>query len=267
MRFSNLHQHSTFSDGIHSMEEVVQAAIARNFVSIGFSDHSFTPCDTSYCMKAERYPDYFSEIHRLKEKYVGQIDVLTGLELDYYSTEDRTKFDYWIASVHYLPVAGELYAIDHAKEIQEKCIAQACRGDWLDFCKRYYDLIARHVSQCKPDIVGHFDVIAKFGLLDETNPNYQEIALEALDEVMKTCPLIEMNTGAIARGIRKMPYPHVFLLERILQNGGEVILSADSHRKETIDCFFPECCELLKQTGFDHVVQRWSDGFHRIPLK
>ena len=47
MRFSNLHQHTTFSDGVHTMEEVVQEAIRRDFVSIGFSDHSFTPCDTS----------------------------------------------------------------------------------------------------------------------------------------------------------------------------------------------------------------------------
>ena len=40
MRFSNLHTHSTFSDGKNTPEEIVLSAIEKNFLSIGFSDHS-----------------------------------------------------------------------------------------------------------------------------------------------------------------------------------------------------------------------------------
>lgn len=266
MRFSNLHQHSVFSDGASTMEEVVQAAVRKNFVSIGFSDHSYTPCDGSYCMRKEQYESYFAEIARLREKYAAQIDVLTGLELDYYSEEDRSRYDYWIASVHYVPWDGFYYAIDHSKEMQLKCIQTACNGSLLDFCKRYYDLVVRNVTRSKADIVGHFDVISKFGLLNEEDPKYQKIAIEALDEVMKTTSLIEMNTGAISRGKKKVPYPHTFLLERIRQNGGEVILSADSHHAATIDCFFPECCEMLRMLGYDHIVRRTAKGFERVSL-
>ena len=37
MRFSNMHQHSVFSDGASTMEDIVQAAIRKNFVSLGFA--------------------------------------------------------------------------------------------------------------------------------------------------------------------------------------------------------------------------------------
>ncbi len=266
MRFSNLHQHTTFSDGVHTMEEVVQEAIRRDFVSIGFSDHSFTPCDTSYCMKDTAYPAYFAEIQRLRAKYAGQIDVLTGLELDYYSEVDRTPFDYWIASVHYLILNGQCYPIDHSRAQQLACIEAECGGSLLEFARRYYDNVMHNVARSTPEIVGHFDVITKFGLIDDQDPAYQRIALAALDEVMKTAKRIEMNTGAIAKGIRSTPYPAPFLLRRVLENGGEVVLSADAHRADTIDCYFRECVAQLKQIGFDHIAQRTAAGWQRVPI-
>ncbi len=266
MRFSNLHQHSVFSDGKSTMEDVVQAAIRKNFVSLGFSDHSYTPCDESYCMLPAQYPAYFAEIDRLRKKYAGQIELLTGLELDYFSKDDRSRYDYVIGSVHYLIFGDRVYALDHTREAQTACIQLECGGNVYDFCKRYYDLVVRHVTQNRPDIIGHFDVITKFSVIYEEDPVYQHIAGEALDEAMKTTPLVEMNTGAIARGWKTKPYPHDFLLRRILQNGGEIILSSDSHHADTIDCHFAESLTILKNAGYDHIVQRRMDGFHRIPL-
>ena len=47
MRYVNLHNHSTFSDGRHTPEEIVLAAIEKNMLGIGFSDHSYTDFDPS----------------------------------------------------------------------------------------------------------------------------------------------------------------------------------------------------------------------------
>ena len=62
MRFSNFHQHTTFSDGKATIEQTVQRAIELNFEAIGISDHSYTPFDTTYCMKKERETEYLEEI-------------------------------------------------------------------------------------------------------------------------------------------------------------------------------------------------------------
>ena len=44
------HVHTNFSDGRDTPEEMVRAAIARGMTEIGFSDHSPTWFDESYCI-------------------------------------------------------------------------------------------------------------------------------------------------------------------------------------------------------------------------
>ena len=69
MRFSNLHTHTTFSDGKNTVAENVEAAIEKNMLSIGFSDHSFTAIDPSYCMHTHRYKAYIDEVNAAKKEY------------------------------------------------------------------------------------------------------------------------------------------------------------------------------------------------------
>jgi histidinol-phosphatase (PHP family) len=266
MRFSNFHTHTTFSDGKNTAEEMLLSAIGRGFTALGFSDHSETQCDLSYCMKLADYPTYFATVNALKEKYADRIDVLLGLELDYYSEIIREGLDYTIASVHYICAKGECHPIDHSREQQEHCIRVLCGGDPDEMAKRYYDILVSHVERCRPTFIGHFDVLTKFGIFDNPSDRYLDIATEALDEVLKHCPVIEMNTGAISRKKRDLPYPAEYLLRRILEKGGEITLSADSHAAETLDCFFPESVEILRRVGFDHTVYFDKNGIHRMPI-
>ena len=69
----NLHTHTQFCDGKCTMEQMTQDAIAKGFVTLGFSPHSFTPFDTSYCMNDTA--GYAAEVKRLKEKYKNEIQV------------------------------------------------------------------------------------------------------------------------------------------------------------------------------------------------
>ena len=253
MRYSNLHNHSDFSDGKHSLEENVRSALEKNMLSLGFSDHSFTPCDTSYCMDLTRYEAYRQEIDRLKAAYGEKIELYTGMELDAYSSCDRTRFDYLIASVHYLIRDGICHPIDHSARQQQDCMAQAFDGDVLAMAQAYFDLLAEHVENVKPTFVGHFDVITKFSLMPEEDEKYQIIAADALKEILKYCPYVEMNTGAISRGWRKVPYLNAQLLEVMKQNGGEVVLGSDSHHRDNLTFYFDECVELLKENHIDHI--------------
>lgn len=266
MYYSNLHTHSTFSDGKHSLEENVLSAIEKNMMSLGFSDHSFTACDTSYCMSKDRYADYLQTITHLKESYADQIPLYAGLELDYYSELPQAHYDYIIASVHYIIKNGICYPIDHSPEQQHDCIENAFDGDVLAMAKCYFDMLCEHVEHVKPTVVGHFDVITKFSLMPEDNESYREIARQALRRIIKTCPYIEVNTGAISRGWRKVPYPNHYLLQTIREEGGEVLLSSDSHNKDNLTFYFDETVEILKQAGFDHICVFNGKDFDRIKI-
>ncbi len=269
MTYCGYHSHTNFSDGKNTPEEMVLAAIARGMPAIGITDHSDTPCDQSYCMKTAQYPAYVAELNRLKEKYADKIAVMRGLELDYDSDPAITKeLDYFLGSVHYMQFDDRVYAIDHAKgadgaDNQRECIAREYGGDTMAFVQGYYDTLVMHIQKNKPTIVGHFDVITKFSLFNEADPAYQRIAKDALEKIVAVTPVVEVNTGAISRQWRDRPYPADFVLRHLRDIGGEVILGADTHATDTIDCAFPLAVELIKKAGFDHLLTLWPDGFHK----
>lgn len=267
MRYSNLHNHTVFSDGAHTVEENILEAIEKDMVSIGFSDHSYTPHEDSYCMQGRDYPAYLREIRAMQEKYADRIPVYAGLELDYYSEiPEPGLFDYIIASVHYLIIDGKSYGIDHSLSPDQTGCIEACGGDVLVMVQKYYDLLCEHVERCKPTMVGHFDVITKFGIMPEEDARYREIAGAALARVLKTCKYVEMNTGAISRGWRTVPYPMPYLLDTLRELGGEIVLNADSHHKDNLTCWFDQAVELLKAHGFDHINMFNGTGFDKVAI-
>lgn len=265
MRFSSLHNHTVYSDGIGTIKENIESAISKNLLSIGISDHSFTACDTSYCMKKEDYDNYLAEIAKLKQEYKDKIPVFAGIEMDYFSEIDREKFDYVIASVHYIIKDGICYPVDHSAKQQQDCIIDAFGGNVYDMAKCYYDMVVEHAVRNKPDIIGHFDVINKFSLMPEDD-KYLENAKQAMDEIIKHCNIFEINTGAIARGYRKEPYPSRELLEHLLSIGGKVVINADSHNPKNLDYFFNESVEILKNVGFTSYCVFNDRGFEDIKI-
>ena len=263
MQFGTYHTHTTFSDGKSTMEEMVRAAIALGMPTIGFTDHSDSPYQ-DYCMRQADYPAYLAEIDRLREKYGDKITIMKGLELDSHSDPAIVKeLDYFLGSVHELVYEDRFYGIDHARELQQACIDNELGGSKLAFAQAYFDELVEHILRNKPTIVGHFDVLTKFSLMDEDDPAYRAIALEAMEKIIKVTPVMEINTGAISRGWREVPYPAMFLLKRWRELGGEVILGADTHATTTIDCAFPLAVQRAKEAGFDHILTLWPDGFHK----
>ena len=266
MRFSNLHTHTTYSDGKNTVRENIESAIARNMLSIGFSDHSFTACDPSYCMQLEDYPRYMAEVRAMREEYKAQIPVLLGIEKDYFSEIDSSDFDYVIGSVHYIIRDGVCYPIDHTKAQQETCVRDAFGGSVLDMARCYFGMVAEHTYLARPDVVGHFDVINKFSYMPEDDDAFIRIAEQSLAECMKWCPRFEVNTGAIARGYRVHPYPNMHLLRLIKELGGEIVINSDSHRAENLDCFFPESVEIIRRAGFDSYSYLDFDGLKKVTI-
>ena len=232
---TDLHMHTVFSDGENTPEEMVREAIRRGLDTVGISDHShLDPCD----MSEEATLEYRKEIARLKEKYAGQIRVLCGLERDYIS-DDFRPYDYVIGSVHLLTMPdGHHVSVDWTAEKQREGVEKYFGGDWYAFAEEYYATEAKVVEVTKCDIIGHFDLITKFTEqspdFDLRHPRYVKAWQRAADVLLKTGKPFEINTGAMSRGYRTEPYPARDIREYIRAAGGKMILSSDSHRKDTI---------------------------------
>jgi histidinol-phosphatase (PHP family) len=81
---------------------MIRSALLRDFEVLGFSGHSFTAFDTSYCMSKDGLIDYLDEIDSAKKFFekdpeaakayyapeivnAGDLRIYTGIEQDLYS--------------------------------------------------------------------------------------------------------------------------------------------------------------------------------------
>ena len=249
----NFHTHTVFCDGADTAEDMVLAAIDMGMDEIGFSGHAYTPFDTSWCMTPETVERYIGEVRRLAEKYSDKIKVYCGIEADFYSEFDASRFDYVIGSVHYVEKGGVYYPIDESADLIKNAADRAWGGDIYALVEDYYALEARIAEVTGADIIGHFDLITKFNekqpLFDESDPRYVAAAKAAADALIKSGVPFEINTGAMSRGWRSVPYPSESLMHYIAEHGGEFILSSDSHSKTTLDYGFDEAVRIAERAG------------------
>ncbi|MBR5931717.1 MAG: histidinol-phosphatase [Lachnospiraceae bacterium] len=242
----DLHVHTIYSDGENLPEEIVLMAIKKGMSEIGISDHSYTWFDESYCIRKDKIEEYKTEIARLREKYKDQIRVLCGVEQDYYSDEPTDDYDYVIGSVHYLMVDGAIAFVDESPELFRQAIDVYFGGDVYAFAEKYYETVADVVNKTGCDIIGHFDLFSKFNedvrtgkkniFFDPSHPRYVAAWKKAVDALIPTGKLFEINTGGMASGRKTDPYPSEEIQNDIRLNGGAFIYSSDAHRAENL-CF------------------------------
>ena len=264
---SNLHTHTTFCDGRSTAEEMVKAAIEKGFTSLGFSGHAYTPYELTSCMKDEQ--GYINEINRLKELYKGRIEIYLGTEEDALYPVDRSKYEYIIGSLHVLKLDGAYLPLDIGKEYMQKCF-EAFGKSVERMAYSYYSSFADYLMKRRPDIVGHFDLITKYDEVCEPiflgNKKHDDIAKVFLHSLASKGFLFEVNTGAIARGYRTLPYPSLDLLHVLKQEGADITLSSDCHDKDFLDCKFEDVKAMLKDVGFKEITVLCKHKFTKISL-
>ncbi len=236
----DFHIHTTYCDGKDSPRDMVLSAIEKGVEEIGFSAHSYTFFDESYCIKKENVEKYKEEIKALREEFEDRIKLYCGIEQDYYSAETTEGFDYVIGSVHYVKKGDEYLPVDESEEIFCDIVKKYYNGDFYSLAEDYFETVSKVIEKTNADIIGHLDLITKFNeggkLFDEKNERYVVSYKKAVDNLIKTGKVFEINTGAISRGYRSVPYPGEDIRDYIASKGGKFILSSDAHTREGL-CF------------------------------
>lgn len=274
MFYSNAHTHSTFCDGKATLAEMAQAASAKGFTDLGFTSHSYAPFDPG-CIGVADESSYQQAVRQLAAEKKDQLTISLGLEWDLFSPRPQPGYDYLIGSVHYFrPRAGSYRSVDESPETFSKTLSEWFANDALQMAAEYYELVVQHITENRPQIVGHFDLITKFNerlhYLDEKDPAYQRLALQALRQIIPALKenggLVEVNTGAVSRGYRQTAYPADFLLQELLAEEVPVIITSDSHETGTLDYGFQAAENRLRQLGFRESWQLRSGRFVAVPL-
>ncbi len=251
---SDFHTHTTFCDGKSSVEEMCLSAVKMNMKTLGFSGHCHMEVDEEYYM-SKTASDYRAEVNDAKNRFAESLEILCGIEQDYYADTSADGYDYIIGSVHYLKHGKDYISVDHSEEMFRENVKKHFDGDYYAFVEEYFSLVGEVVEKTGADIIGHFDLVTKFNegdrLFDTKHPRYVSAWKAAVDRLLKHNTPFEINTGAISRGYRSAPYPSDEIVKYIAERGGRFVLNSDSHSDGTICYQFDKWEEHFKSLGIE----------------
>jgi len=242
------HMHTILSDGHNTHEEMVRSAIEKGFDEIGFSDHFCIRQPCSWAVGADGIAQLEEKVAEIKEKYSEQINVLFGLEVDYFADREEEireslqpfNFDYIIGSVHFLDDWN--YDTDKSRY-----------GDYTnDFLYEwYFRELQKAAKSGLFDIMAHPDLIKKFRIWPETSKRH--LFEDTARIFAESGVAFEINTSGIDRPCGEF-FPGNELLEAFCIAGVPVTIGSDSHLKEQIGRHFDEARTILKEIGYTNIT-------------
>lgn len=263
------HTHCTYCDGSGTPEEMIQAALEKDFRALGFSSHAPVPYPNKFALKEERLEDYCREIQGLKEKYKESIEIYLGLEIDYYPGLSGASSEKWnglgldfrIGSVHDYYDAGtkKFLAVDGPLNEMEFLFEEIYKGDGLALTANFYRLVSRMLKEHQFDFLGHFDLIKKRNkggrFFDEKSPEYKSQALTCLDDVAASGVIMELNTGGLSRKAIDEVYPASWILNEARKRDIPIMINADAHQAAHLDACYERAEQEAKDAGY---TEHWE---------
>jgi len=264
---ADCHLHSNFSgDSEASMESMIKQAIAKGLKTICFTEHN----DFNYPAPApEQVPprfrdnpsgifelngdSYLFDLIKFRERYMGQIEVLFGVELGLQKEIMRRNikfvrdydFDFVIGSIH----------IVHGKDPYSCPEYFDGRSDEEAYREYFETAIENLKSFSNFDSFGHLDYIIRYGRTKDENYSYAKYS-DLIDQILRLIidreKALEINTAGLASGLKDMN-PCFDILKRYKELGGELVtVGSDAHSPERIAYGFDRAYEALKECGFKY---------------
>lgn len=172
---SDLHMHTTWSDGAHSLREMIEACIEKKYTHIAITDHSHY-LRVANGLSAERLMEQIEEIHKLRKEYPS-IHILAGTEMDIlpdgsldFDDEILEQLDFVIASIH-----------SSFSQPQEKIMERlltAMKNKHVDMIAHPTGRIVGERAGYNPDVPQLIEWAAKYGKILELNANPHRLDLE-----------------------------------------------------------------------------------------
>ena len=247
MRLPDYHTHTArCGHASGRATEYAAAARAKGLSAIGVADHIplLPEPDPGLSMGMCDLTDYVAEIEALKARFPGY--VLLGVEADYRpqtisevaSLLESHPFDYTIGSVHHLGTWG----FDDPRELDHYA-----DHDIDDVWAEYFDLVGDAAESRLFTILGHLDLVKKFGYRPTRT---LKVELDRLvDRIARAGVLVEINTAGLHRPVGEA-YPTLHILRRLCEAGVGVTFGSDAHRPGEVGRDFAHAVDLAQAAGY-----------------
>ena len=232
-----------------TMDDYIAAARVKGLREIGFSDHAPVPEQfrPGISMEPGQVESYITEIEKLRGQNTG-IEIRVGMEVDYPLLDsfdrrylDDPRIDYLIGSCHMLD--GWIFEHpDYADGFDRRDINQVYR--------QYYEVLKSLAASGHFSIIGHFDVVKKFG--HRPGESMTGPVTEVLSVMARKDVAMEINTSGLMRPVKEM-YPSEEILHLAFQLNVPVTLGSDAPSPESVGYAFDKAAELLVRSGYRKV--------------
>jgi histidinol-phosphatase (PHP family) len=250
------------------IRDYIEAAIKNGLKVIGISDHSpyfgseQEQEQPGIAMGKSEFARYIEEVLQLKQEYANKIDVLLGVESDFFpehaelyrSIYSGYPFDYIIGSVHFSGGSSifnktRWNGLSDRQKVEQK--------------ELYYDFISQSARSGMFQILGHIDAMKGF------YPEFSAIPTNAVEKTLQVIGeqgvAIEINTSGKTKSCGGW-YPSDEILERALHCGVPVTFGSDAHVPERVGDEFEQVSAKLKEIGFKHWVYFKKKEPVKVPL-
>lgn len=234
------------------MEDICHAAIAAGVEELGFTDHfDLHP--------HEPFPDYldadawWSSFETCQKMFADDLVLRAGVEIgEPHRFPDRVRdlldqypWDFVLGSLHWV---GDICVFD-----------QPYFGENPDTpYSLYFEELARMVAVGDFDILGHFDVVKRYGFehYGDFQPERHEPTIRRILRLLAERSLaIEINTSTLRRSVQK-PSPDLRILEWFREEGGQfVTLGSDAHTTQDVGFGLRSMKRMVATAGFEGLAR------------
>ncbi len=228
---SDLHNHSTFSDGINTCEELIEQAISLGLQRIGLVEHVWR--------KSEWVLDFIDSTNRLKEKYEGVIQIVTGLEakaltcageLDL-NDKWRDKADYILGAIHRIPSGSDQFYSLSDESLNKSKVYE----DWLS-------TIRGLLNNDMADIIAH----------PAAELMQYEISLD--EKTIKMLCILGERSGKVFEVNVKYKVPVQEFLNQLIAKDIPLSIGSDSHSTEQQKFYIKDIIATHKTLTFCNLI-------------
>lgn len=249
-----------------SPEEYIAAALRAGLAEYGIADHAPMPEEAfdDWRMEYRQLPDYLEWIARARAAAPESLPVRAGLECDWMEgieawTEHLAglyPWDYLIGSVHYL---GGKWDFDNPLWIPrwENVNVEEV---WTEYWKIYAQMAKSGLF----DILGHADLIKKFGFAPKGDlRRFYEPVVEAMAEHGTA---LEINTAGWYKPCQEA-YPAPEFLCMASEAGIPLVINSDAHTPAEVARDFEKASELAWSAGYKKLARFSGRTLVEVPLE
>lgn len=243
---ADYHLHSLYSDGQAEAATMIARVRALALPEAGISDHLVpVALDDGFGTPYDRLGEYMAAARA--EAAASPSPLLVGLEIDY-SPETLEEVrgllelhrpDYVIGSIHFV------HGFAHDLPDGLDGYAGSTRDLWLS----YYELLSGLARARVCDVLGHADLVKKFGRLPARDAVVVRAARSALKLAARNGMAIELNTAGWRDPVGEQ-YPSLPLLAYARELGMPLTFGSDAHAPDTVAYEFSLAVRIARAAGY-----------------